>query len=71
MAELTTTATGDTWHEAAQTAISQAADLLGDAEALRVDIEAIMGARRFCDPEPQVAGYRASVTSRPKGGGRG
>ena len=70
MAELTTNATGDTWHEAAQAAIAQAAELLGAAEVLRVDIEPIT-TEYYCSPEPEVVGYRATVTSRPRGGGRG
>ena len=67
MAELTTNATGDTWHEAAQAAVDEAAELLGQIDVLRVDIEAVFGALRFCDPAPQVTGCRATVTSRPRG----
>ncbi|WP_040281343.1 hypothetical protein [Tessaracoccus massiliensis] len=68
MAELTTNATRDTWHEAAQAAVDEATELLGDAEVLRVDVEPIT-TERYCS-EPEVDGYRATVTSRPKGGGR-
>ena len=70
MAELTTNATGDTWHEAAQAAVDEAAELLGEAEVWRVEVEPITTLRTYSE-EPKVAWYRATVTSRPKGGGHG
>ena len=70
VAELTTNATGDTWHEAVQAAVDEAADLLGDADVWRVDVEPITTLRTYSQ-EPRVAWYQATVTSRPKGDGRG
>lgn len=67
MAELTTTATGDTWHEAAQAAVNEAAELLGEAEVWRVEVEPITTLRIYSEG-PKVAWYRATVTSRPRGG---
>ena len=64
MAELTTTATGDTWHEAVQAAVDEAAELLGDAQVWRVDVESITTLRIYSE-EPKVARYQATVTSRP------